>query len=169
MEESVLLGTKPLVDSIRHFIRDPSGVFSVCHLCSCHSNIKFISTRHRVISSIYFPFNILTCPMYSSNESHGNVSLTFIHVGFTKRTEERANHGPDVDWYSCADRRGDWWPVYVVQLVRLAKGLRRDRNLDTHFYHQIHSLSQCIIIPLFSWLFVSYYIPMHLVISCFHC
>ena len=33
MEKSVLLGTKPLVDSIRHFIRDPSGVFSVCHLC----------------------------------------------------------------------------------------------------------------------------------------
>ena len=100
MEESVLLGTKPLVDSIRHFIRDPSGVFSVCHLCecrivqwrhdsrlllllnwflhiikrtlhvgskiwilcsrgknniyySCPSNIKFISSRHRVISSIY--------------------------------------------------------------------------------------------------------------------
>ena len=23
------------VDSIRHFIRDPSGVFSVCHLCEC--------------------------------------------------------------------------------------------------------------------------------------
>ena len=119
MEESVLLGTKPLVDSIRHFIRDPSDVFSVCHLCecrivkwrhdsrflfyvcafvlcfifslhiikrtlhvgskiwilcsrvqeqyltrslrslvrycSCHSNIKFISSRHRVISSIYLP------------------------------------------------------------------------------------------------------------------
>ena len=111
MEESVLLGTKPLVDSIRHFIRDPSGVFSVYHLCecrirsmtsrfppfafvdlvtpynkknitrwledmnfmlswqeqyltrslrslvrycSCHLNIKFISSRHRVISSIYF-------------------------------------------------------------------------------------------------------------------
>ena len=36
MEESVLLETKPLVDSIRHFIRDPSGVFSVCHLCECH-------------------------------------------------------------------------------------------------------------------------------------
>ena len=35
MEDSVLLGTKPLVDSIRHFIRDPSGVFSVCHLCEC--------------------------------------------------------------------------------------------------------------------------------------
>ena len=29
IDESVLLGTKPLVDSIRHFIRDPSGVFSV--------------------------------------------------------------------------------------------------------------------------------------------
>ena len=27
MEESVLLGTKPLVDSIRHFSRDPIGVF----------------------------------------------------------------------------------------------------------------------------------------------
>ena len=26
---------KPLVDSIRHFIRNPSGVFSVCHLCKC--------------------------------------------------------------------------------------------------------------------------------------
>ena len=35
MEESVLLGTKPLVYSIRHFIRDPSGVFSVCHVCEC--------------------------------------------------------------------------------------------------------------------------------------
>ena len=35
MEGSVFLGTRPLVDSIRHFIRDPSGVFSVCHLCEC--------------------------------------------------------------------------------------------------------------------------------------
>ena len=35
MEESVLLGTRPLVDSIRHFIRDPRDVFSVCHLCEC--------------------------------------------------------------------------------------------------------------------------------------
>ena len=30
------MGTKPLVDSIRHFIRDTSGIFSVCHLCECH-------------------------------------------------------------------------------------------------------------------------------------
>ena len=36
MEESVLLGTKQLVDSIHHFIRVPSSVFSVCHLCDCH-------------------------------------------------------------------------------------------------------------------------------------
>ena len=35
MKESVLLGTKPLVDSIRYFIGDPSGVYSVCHLCEC--------------------------------------------------------------------------------------------------------------------------------------
>ena len=37
IDESVLLGTKPLVDFIRHFIQDTSGVFSVCHLCECHS------------------------------------------------------------------------------------------------------------------------------------
>ena len=36
MEESVLLETKPLVASIRHSIRDPSGVFSVCHAFECH-------------------------------------------------------------------------------------------------------------------------------------
>ena len=111
MEESVLLGTKPLVDSIRHFIRDPSDVFSVCHLCecrivpwrhnsrllhllnwflhiikrtlhvgskiwilnfmfswqekyrSCHSNIKFISSRHRVISSIYLKARLSAMPL----------------------------------------------------------------------------------------------------------
>ena len=42
MEESVLLGTKPLVESIRHFILDPSGVFSVCHLCEC----RIVQWRH---------------------------------------------------------------------------------------------------------------------------
>ena len=42
MEESVLLGTKPLVDCIRHFIRDLSGVFSVCHLCEC----RIVQWRH---------------------------------------------------------------------------------------------------------------------------
>ena len=42
MEEGVLLGTKPLVHSIRHFIRDPSGVFSVCHLCEC----RIVQWRH---------------------------------------------------------------------------------------------------------------------------
>ena len=35
IDRSVLLGTKPLVDSIRHSIQDASGVFSVCHLCEC--------------------------------------------------------------------------------------------------------------------------------------
>ena len=42
MEESVLLGTKPLVDSIRHFIRDPNGVFSVSYLCEC----RIVQWRH---------------------------------------------------------------------------------------------------------------------------
>ena len=45
IDESVLLGTKLLVDSIRHFIGDPSGVFSVCDLCECHivQDIRFVS------------------------------------------------------------------------------------------------------------------------------
>ena len=42
MEESVLLGTKRVVDSIRNFIRDPSGVFSVCHLCE----YRIVQWRH---------------------------------------------------------------------------------------------------------------------------
>ena len=35
MEDTVLLGTKPLVDSMRHFIRDPSGMFFVRHSREC--------------------------------------------------------------------------------------------------------------------------------------
>ena len=49
MEESVLLGTKPLVDSIRHYIRDPSGVFSVCHLCGV------VSFNDVTIPAFFFP------------------------------------------------------------------------------------------------------------------
>ena len=48
MDESVLLGTKPLVDSIRHSIRDSSGVFSYDTLASVLSpidvTIRAIST-----------------------------------------------------------------------------------------------------------------------------
>ena len=47
MEESVLLGTKPLVDSIRHFIRDPSGVFS-------HMSPLWVS--YRSMTSRFPPF-----------------------------------------------------------------------------------------------------------------
>ena len=31
MDKGILLATKTLVESIRHYIRDPSSVFSVCH------------------------------------------------------------------------------------------------------------------------------------------
>ena len=31
MDKGILLATETLVESIRHYIRDPSGVFSVCH------------------------------------------------------------------------------------------------------------------------------------------
>ena len=128
MEESVLLGTKPLVDSIRHFIRDPSGVFSVCHLCechivqwrhdswlllllnwflhtikrtlnvgskiwilcsrgknniscSCHSNIKFISSCHRVRSSLYGIIQMLTSTTLGTRLWHHITDLlTLLHL-----------------------------------------------------------------------------------------
>ena len=51
--------------------------------------------------------------------------IPLLFSGFTERTEEGANYGLDVDWYSCADRGSDWWPVYVIQLVRITKRLKR--------------------------------------------
>ncbi len=33
MDRGILLAAKTLVKSIRHYIRDPSGVLSVCHAC----------------------------------------------------------------------------------------------------------------------------------------
>ena len=136
MDEAVLLGTKPLVDSIRHFIRDPSGVFSVCHLCECrilqwrhdshlllllnwflniikrtlhvgskiwilcscgknnislvrcahswdivlcHSNIKFISSRHRVISSIC----VLISNARKTSSCHILIGWLFVNLWLT--------------------------------------------------------------------------------------
>ena len=60
MEESVLLGTKPLVDSIRHFIPDPSGVFSVCHLCECRIG-RIVHWRHdsRLLLLLNFSLHII--------------------------------------------------------------------------------------------------------------
>ena len=57
MEDSLLLGTKPLVDSIRHFIRDPSSVFSVCHLCEC----RIVQWRHdsRLLLLLNWFFHII--------------------------------------------------------------------------------------------------------------
>ena len=62
MEESVLLGTKPLVDSIRHSIRDASGVFSVCHAFACHivqwrhdsRLVYFVEWTECVVASVLF-------------------------------------------------------------------------------------------------------------------
>ena len=34
---------------------------SLVRYCSCHSNIKFISSRHRVISSMYYCYNCRSC------------------------------------------------------------------------------------------------------------
>lgn len=41
--------------------------------------------------------------------------LSFLTIsGLTKGTEEREDNGFDVDWYSCAYRGSDWWPVHVL-------------------------------------------------------
>ena len=56
MEESVLQGTKPLVDSIRHFIWDPSGVFTICLVAKSISHsfasltreILFLPLEHKI-------------------------------------------------------------------------------------------------------------------------
>ena len=62
IDARVLLENTPLVKFIRNYIRDSIiiiGVFSVSSqlkiifTCSVHSNIKFISSRHRATSSIY--------------------------------------------------------------------------------------------------------------------
>ena len=45
---------------------------SLVRYCSCHSNMKFISSRHHVISSIYIP-----CCMHSY---HYIRYLTFFHL-----------------------------------------------------------------------------------------
>ena len=59
MEESVLLGTKPLVDSVRHVIRDPSGVFSVCHYRSMTSRFPPFAFAELVfrVAFVQSPYN----------------------------------------------------------------------------------------------------------------
>ena len=67
----VLLGTKPLVDFICHFIRDPSGVFSVCHLCECHiiRSITAGLSLKLYLNSLVYHRNIFG----SSSEVFGNL------------------------------------------------------------------------------------------------
>ena len=62
-EESVLLGTKPLVDFIRHFIRDPSGDFPY---------VTFVS----VVS-----FNDVTIPAFCFVELVSPRIKRTLHVG----------------------------------------------------------------------------------------
>ena len=69
IDESVLLGTKPLVDLIRHFIRDPSGVFSVCHLCECHRSMTSGLSLTLYLNSLVYHRNIFG----SSSEVFGNL------------------------------------------------------------------------------------------------
>ena len=50
---------------------------------------------------------------------------------FTEGAKERENHGSDVDWYSCADRGSNWWPVHVLQLVSLRTFLPQQETVIT--------------------------------------
>ena len=69
IDERVLLGTKPLVDSIRHFIRDPSGVFSVPPLWVSYRSMTSGVSLTLYLNSLVYHRNIFG---YSS-EVFGNL------------------------------------------------------------------------------------------------
>ena len=61
---------------------------SLMRYCSCHSNIKFISSRHRVISSIYFTvWNIKKTEFYSEGLLH-EIGLIYLWVTFLAETSK---------------------------------------------------------------------------------
>ena len=91
IDESVLLGTKLLVDSIRHFIRDPSGVFSICHLCECH-----IVQWHQVcLLNCTYPLVYHRNIFGSSSEVFGNIRQSSDIFGnfrkFSENVRERSS------------------------------------------------------------------------------
>ena len=69
IDTSVLLGTEPLVHSIHHFIRDSSGVFSVCHLCEC----RIVQWCHD--SRLLLLLNWLNLLVYDRNTGSSSVVL----------------------------------------------------------------------------------------------
>ena len=69
IDERVLLGTKPLVDSIRHFIRDPSGVFSVSPLWVSYRSMTSGVSLTLYLNSLVYHRNIFG----SSSEVFGNL------------------------------------------------------------------------------------------------
>ena len=79
MEESVLLGTKHLVDSTRHFMWDPSGIFSVCHLCEC----RIVQWRHysRLLLLLNWFLHIIKrsmIPRQRIKRAHNVISKLFV-------------------------------------------------------------------------------------------
>ena len=78
---------------------------SLVRYCSCHSNIKFISSRHRVISSIYTglrvvpPLLSLSCVMHSVQ---GAVRYTkFFFRGFLSRHARWTKQKRDYSQSNC--------------------------------------------------------------------
>ena len=52
MDKGILLATKTLIESIRHYNRDPCGVFSVCHAREWYID-KFLPFLNMLTSSTF--------------------------------------------------------------------------------------------------------------------
>ena len=84
IDERVLLGTKPLVDSIRHFIRDPSGVFSVSPLWVSYRSMTSGVSLTLYLNSLVYHRNIFGSSsevfrnLRTSSEILGKCSGTFV-------------------------------------------------------------------------------------------
>ena len=72
---------------------------SLRRYCFCHSNIKFISSRHRVISSIYFLlyFSILYLVRNIQRKFPKNFSATYISRALNLVSETLPKNSHEVD------------------------------------------------------------------------
>ena len=73
MEESVLLGTKPLIDYIRHFIRDPRGYFSY---------VTFMSVQWRHNSHLLLLLNWFLHIIKRTLHGGEKIYMSFIPISF---------------------------------------------------------------------------------------
>ena len=82
------LGWTKYIEDITRWLEDMNFMFSwqeqylsrslrsLVRYCSCHSNIKFISSHHRVISSIYFSSSVERVMHEKFIDQTGTVAFT---------------------------------------------------------------------------------------------